>query len=50
MLGVGYILGPRIAAVMVDKETKEAVIEKPSGISYAIPARLVRELLERATR
>ena len=32
------------------KETKEAVIEKPSGISYAIPVRFIRALLERAQR
>jgi len=30
------------------KETKEAVIEKPSGISYAIPVRFVHELLKQA--
>ncbi|MDF1643386.1 MAG: serine protease [Pseudomonadales bacterium] len=29
------------------KESKEAVLEKPSGISYAIPSRYVRELLEK---
>ncbi|MBV1913954.1 MAG: serine protease [Pseudomonadales bacterium] len=29
------------------KESKEAVLEKPSGISYAIPARYVKELFEK---
>lgn len=29
------------------KESKEAVLDKPSGISYAIPSRYVRELLEK---
>ena len=28
------------------KETKEAVIEKPSGIAYAIPADYIKALLE----
>jgi serine protease Do len=31
------------------KSTKEAVLRDPSGISYAIPARYVSELLEKAT-
>jgi S1-C subfamily serine protease len=44
----GEVVGV-INSVLV-KETKEAVIEKPSGISYAIPVRFVRELLERAQR
>ncbi|MGB1108820.1 MAG: S1 family peptidase [Gammaproteobacteria bacterium] len=30
------------------KETKEMVIEKPSGITYAIPSRYVRELMEKS--
>ncbi len=30
------------------KETKETVIQKPSGISYAIPAQYVKVLLEKA--
>ena len=29
------------------KESKEAVLDKPSGISYAIPSRYVQELLEK---
>jgi hypothetical protein len=28
------------------KETKEAVLEKPSGITYAIPVSFVRALLK----
>ena len=44
----GRVLGV-INSVLV-KETKEAVIQKPSGISYAIPVRFVRELLEKATQ
>jgi S1-C subfamily serine protease len=30
------------------KESKEAVLEKPSGITYAIPVRYVKELLQHA--
>lgn len=30
------------------KATKEAAIEKPSGISYAIPTRFIRELIKQA--
>ena len=30
------------------KESREAVLERPSGISYAIPVSFLRELLERA--
>lgn len=30
------------------KESKESVLQKPSGISYAIPGRYVRELLKKA--
>jgi serine protease Do len=30
------------------KESKEAVLEKPSGITYAIPVQYVRELLRDA--
>jgi hypothetical protein len=30
------------------KSTKEAAIENPSGITYAIPVRLVRELVKKA--
>jgi len=44
----GQVIGV-INSVAV-KETKEAVIEKPSGISYAIPVRFVRELLKKANQ
>lgn len=44
----GQVLGV-INSVLI-KQTKEAVIEKPSGISYAIPVRFVRELLHKATQ
>lgn len=44
----GNVLGV-INSVLV-KETKEAAITKPSGISYAIPVKFVRELLRKATR
>lgn len=40
----GSVIGV-INSVFV-KETKEAVIQKPSGISYAIPVRFVRALLQ----
>ena len=30
------------------QQSKEAALDKPSGITYAIPIRYVRELLERA--
>lgn len=42
----GEVLGV-LNSVFV-KETKEAVIQKPSGISYAIPVRFVRDLLHGA--
>jgi serine protease Do len=42
----GRVLGV-INSVLV-KGTKEAAIEKPSGISYAIPVRFVHELLKQA--
>ena len=42
----GRVLGV-INSVLI-KETKEAVIEKPSGISYAIPVRFIHELLKQA--
>lgn len=42
----GRVLGV-INSVLV-KGTKEAAIERPSGISYAIPVRFVHELLEKA--
>jgi len=38
-----------INSVLV-KTTKEAMIEKPSGISYAIPVSFVRELLKKANQ
>lgn len=44
----GEVLGV-VNSVLV-KETKEAVIQKPSGISYAIPVRFIRELLRKAKR
>ena len=44
----GKVVGV-INSVLV-KETKEAAITKPSGISYAIPVKFVRELLRNATR
>jgi S1-C subfamily serine protease len=31
---------------VVVKESKESVLEKPSGISYAIPAEYVKQLLK----
>ena len=37
----------RINSVLV-KGNKEAAIDKPSGISYAIPVRFVRDLLKKA--
>jgi serine protease Do len=40
----GHVVGV-VNSVFV-KETKEAVLEKPSGISYAIPAKYVQALLE----
>lgn len=42
----GEVLGV-INSVLV-KSTKEAAIQDPSGISYAIPVRLVRELVKKA--
>lgn len=44
----GKVLGV-LNSVLV-KGTKEAAIQKPSGISYAIPVRFVRALLGQATR
>lgn len=44
--GSGIVIGV-INSVFV-KETKEAVLEKPSGISYAIPVEHVHRLLEAA--
>jgi S1-C subfamily serine protease len=42
----GAVLGV-INSVLI-KSTKEAAIENPSGITYAIPVRLVRELVKKA--
>lgn len=44
----GQVVGV-INSVLV-KQTKEAALGDPSGISYAIPVRFVRELLQRATQ
>ena len=44
----GQVVGV-INSVLV-KETKEAAITRPSGISYAIPVKFVRDLLHKATR
>jgi serine protease Do len=41
----GEVLG--IINMVFIKATKEAVLEKPSGISYAIPARYLGDLLQR---
>ena len=46
--GSGQVVGV-INSVFV-KESREAVLEKPSGITFAIPARWVRQLLNRAGR
>ena len=32
------------------QESKETILEKPSGITYAIPVRYVQALLERAAK
>ena len=42
----GHVLGV-VNSVFV-KESRESVLERPSGISYAIPVIWVRELLQRA--
>ncbi|MFO7552114.1 MAG: serine protease [Haliea sp.] len=42
----GHVLGV-VNSVFV-KESRESVLERPSGISYAIPVTWVRELLQRA--
>ncbi len=44
----GEVLG--IVNMVFIKATKETVLEKPSGISYAIPAKHLQQLLERASR
>jgi S1-C subfamily serine protease len=46
--GSGQVVGV-INSVFV-KESREAVLEKPSGITFAIPARWVQQLLTRAGR
>ena len=40
----GVVIG--VINMVFVKETKEAVLEKPSGISYAIPVQYVKRLLE----
>ncbi len=42
------IQGIGVINKVVVKESKEAVLEKPSGITYAIPVRYVKELLRDA--
>lgn len=42
----GRVLG--VVNKVFVQQSKEAALEKPSGITYAIPIRYVRELLERA--
>lgn len=44
----GAVLG--VINMVFVKETKESVLEKPSGISYAIPAKFLIELLSRVSR
>jgi S1-C subfamily serine protease len=44
----GRVIGV-INSVFV-KESKESILEKPSGITYAIPVRYVQALLERAAK
>lgn len=44
----GAVLG--VINMVFVKETKESILEKPSGISYAIPASFLRELLSRVGR
>lgn len=44
----GRVIGV-INSVFV-QESKESILEKPSGITYAIPVRYVQALLERATK
>lgn len=44
----GEVLG--VINMVFIKSTKESVLEKPSGISYAIPAKHLQQLLERASR
>lgn len=44
----GEVLG--VINMVFIKSTKESMLEKPSGISYAIPAKHLLQLLERASR
>ncbi len=44
----GEVLG--VINMVFVKSTKESVLEKPSGISYAIPAKHLQQLLERTSR
>ena len=41
----GEVLG--VMNMVLIKGTRESALSQPSGIAYAIPARFVRELLER---
>jgi len=42
----GEVLG--IINMVFVKENKESVLSKPSGISFAIPVRFLRDLLQKA--
>ncbi|HAY27881.1 MAG TPA: serine protease, partial [Candidatus Accumulibacter sp.] len=42
----GEVLG--VINMVFVKENKESVLSKPSGISFAIPVRFLRELLQKA--
>jgi hypothetical protein len=41
----GEVMG--VMNLVLIKNTREAVLSQPSGISYAIPSRYVSELLQR---
>lgn len=43
----GKVIG--VLNMVFVKETKESVLEKPSGISFAIPGKYIKALLERAS-
>jgi S1-C subfamily serine protease len=45
-LNRGEVIG--IINMVFVKESKESVLSKPSGISFAIPVRFLRELLQKA--
>jgi hypothetical protein len=45
-VGRGEVIG--IINMVFVKENKESVLSKPSGISFAIPVRFLRELMEKA--